>query len=165
MATPFYASISSNHDSCISALIGSLLWGVPDLSDGAHVARFGWLVYILSNMSLWGTENCIPSRKCQTVVAGLCWHSTVILFWRIHVFQLTGRTQISIQSACSNKQQSMWFRKIRHFVEVREKRTYCIERKVRTLGPERACIFEAMLSLDRGRRCCTGQSNASKSSN
>lgn len=80
MAIPFHASISSRHDSCISALIGRLLWGVPDLSDRA---RFGWLVYILSNMSLWGTENDIPSRKCQTAVAGLCWHCTVILFWRI----------------------------------------------------------------------------------
>lgn len=139
MAIPFRASISSHHDSCISALIGRLLWGVPDLSDGA---RFGWLVYILSNMSLWGTGNCIPSRKCQTAVAGLCWHCTLWYYfeesWQrlTHVSRLTGRTLICIQSACSNKQHLMWFIKIRHFW--RSEGPKCTsENKVRTSGPWR----------------------------
>lgn len=119
MAIPFSASISSNPDSCISVLIGRLLWGVPDLSDGAHVARFSWLVYILSNMSLGGTENCIPSRKCQTVVAGLCWHCTVMLFWRILAEVDTclavdrKHSDLHLQSVCSNKQHLMWFTKIK----------------------------------------------------
>lgn len=44
MATPLYASVSCIHDGCISTAIGRPLWGVPDLFEGVHVARFGWLV-------------------------------------------------------------------------------------------------------------------------
>lgn len=125
MATPFRASISSNHDSCISALIGRMLWGVPDLSDGAHVARFGWLVYILSNMSLWGTENFQEMSNC-----------TVILFWRILAevdtdLAFDWESSRFASSACSNKQH-LWFMKIRHFEEFREQVQQKLGKSIRT---------------------------------
>ncbi|CAB1447279.1 unnamed protein product [Pleuronectes platessa] len=47
-------------------LIGRFLGGVPDLSDGTHVARSGRLVYILSNMSLRGTGNCYPFQEMSS---------------------------------------------------------------------------------------------------
>lgn len=66
---------------------------------------------------------------------------------------------ICIQSACSNKQHLMWFIKIRSDTSGKlENKVHsrCSKNKVRTPGPERACIFEATLTLNRGRGCCTG---------
>lgn len=113
----FPSPISSNHDSCISAPIGRSLWGVPDLSDGAHVAWFGWLRYILSNTRRWGRGSVALSRKCQTVVAGSRWRRSAILFWRnlaapdtcLAVDRRNTDLHLHLQSACSNKQRLMGF--------------------------------------------------------
>lgn len=82
-----------------------------------------------------------------------------------HVLRLTGRTVICIQSACSNKQHLMWF--ITISLKKLENKVHgcCLENKARTSGPERTCVFEATLTLNRGRGCCTGHANASKSPN
>lgn len=53
-------------------------WRVPDLSDGAHVARCAWLVYILSNTSLRGTGNGLPFSKCQTAMTSLHWRRIIL---------------------------------------------------------------------------------------
>lgn len=82
-----------------------------------------------------------------------------------HVLRLTGRTLICIQSACTNKQHSMQF--INIFDEVKRTKGVfvAVKMKCEPSGQERACFLEATLALDRGRGCCTGPANASKSSN
>lgn len=74
----YATSISSSHDSCFLTRIGQLSERVPDLLDGAYVARLSWLVYILSNMRLWGTKKMVTFFliKCQTVEAGHHLHCT-----------------------------------------------------------------------------------------
>lgn len=50
----------------ISALIGCCIRSAPDLSDGAHVARFGWLVlHSVKHQCVRHRENWPASRKCQ----------------------------------------------------------------------------------------------------
>lgn len=130
----------------------------------AHVARFGWLVYILSNTSLWGTENCIPSRKCQTVVAGLCWHCAVILFWSVLAEVDTclpvdrKNSDLHLQSARANKQHLMWLAEIKHPKEVSEQRKESFLQEWSENIRAWVCISEATVSLNKGKRCCKGYS-------
>lgn len=82
--------------------LGGPRWGVPDLSDGAHVARFGWLLYILSNTSLWDGEKTasLPGnvKPLWQLFAGTAlWYYFEGSWQRLTlVSRLTGRSLICI---------------------------------------------------------------------
>lgn len=144
-------SISSKHDSCIPALIGQFLRGVPDLSDGAHVARFGWLVYILSNMRLWGTEKTHLFRKSvkqqwQVLAGTALWYYFWGILAEVDTCLAVDRKKLwfACRVACSNKQHSTRLVEIRRSEEVGWKKGVAAasKSKVRRSGPGKSmCVL------------------------
>lgn len=69
-------------------------------------------------------KNCVPSRKCQTVVAVLCWHYTLIFYLFIFFFlknlgcawhSQDWPEELWFAFTFANKQHLMWFRKDQTF--------------------------------------------------